>query len=335
MRCLSLFLLLVFGLTLLPANAQKQDPKQDPKQTPKKQNPVTPPDKQPEKPDDAQDPNQANTFKFETNLVVLNATITDGGDRYVRGLKREDFQIFEDKVQQKIVDFSQDETAFTAVILLDASLSMQHKLTLARAACANFVDTLRPDDTFAIYGFSGMKVKVLQDFTEIHDIPDSVWDMRADGETPLYDAIVKAAEGLAKRTERRRAIVVVSDGADTKSKASLEEALRKTLDAQALIYAVDMTDASVYRTAARDGGLEILKEMAAKTGGRFFNSAGGATLREAFAKAAEELRNQYTLTYESSNEKYDGRWRTLEVRVSKPLLSVRTRRGYYARKNRN
>jgi Ca-activated chloride channel family protein len=323
MRCLTLLLLLAFTLALTPAGAQQQDPKQD-----EKRKPTDPPEKQ----TDPQDPNQGEILKFETNLVVLNATITDGSDRYIRGLKREDFQIFEDKVQQKIVDFSQDETAFSAVILLDASLSMQHKLTLARAACANFVDTLRPDDTFAIYGFSGMKVKVLQDFTEIHDIPDSVWDMRADGETPLYDAIVKASEGLAKRTERRRAIVVVSDGADTKSKASLDQALRKTLDAQALIYAVDMTDTAVYRTAQRDGGLEILKEMAAKTGGRFFGSAGGTQLREAFAKAAEELRNQYTLTYESSNEKYDGRWRVLEVRVTKPLLNVRTRRGYYARK---
>ncbi len=322
MRRFPLFLLLAFGLALTAVNARQQDPaKQD-----QKQKPATPTEKQ--------DENQGETLKFETNLVVLNATITDGSDRYIRGLKREDFQIFEDKVQQKIVDFSQEETAFSAVILLDASLSMQHKLTLARAACANFVDTLRPDDTFAIYGFSGMKVKVLQDFTEIHDIPDSVWDMRADGETPLYDAIVKAAEGLAKRSERRRAIVVVSDGADTKSKASLDQALRKTLDAQALIYAVDMTDAAVYRTAVRDNGVEMLKEMAVKTGGRFFASAGGSKLRDAFANAAEELRNQYTLTYESSNERYDGRWRTLEVRVTKPLLNVRTRRGYYARKSR-
>jgi len=322
MRRFPLFLLLAFGLALTAVNARQQDPaKQD-----QKQKPATPTEKQ--------DENQGETLKFETNLVVLNATITDGSDRYIRGLKREDFQIFEDKVQQKIVDFSQEETAFSAVILLDASLSMQHKLTLARAACANFVDTLRPDDTFAIYGFSGMKVKVLQDFTEIHDIPDSVWDMRADGETPLYDAIVKAAEGLAKRSERRRAIVVVSDGADTKSKATLDQALRKTLDAQALIYAVDMTDAAVYRTAVRDNGVEMLKEMAVKTGGRFFASAGGSKLRDAFANAAEELRNQYTLTYESSNERYDGRWRTLEVRVTKPLLNVRTRRGYYARKSR-
>lgn len=322
MRCFTLFLLLAFGLALTAVNARQQDPaKQD-----QKQKPATPTEKQ--------DENQGETLKFETNLVVLNATITDGSDRYIRGLKREDFQIFEDKIPQKIVDFSQEETAFSAVILLDASLSMQHKLTLARAACANFVDTLRPDDTFAIYGFSGMKVKVLQDFTDIRDIPDSVWDMRADGETPLYDAIVKAAEGLAKRTERRRAIVVVSDGADTKSRASLDQALRKTLDAQALIYAVDMTDAAVYRTAARDNGVEMLKEMAVKTGGRFFASAGGSKLREAFANAAEELRNQYTLTYESSNERYDGRWRTLEVRVTKPLLNVRTRRGYYARKSR-
>lgn len=313
MSCRFALLLLTLVASLATTGARQQDPppKQDP---PKTEN--------------------LETLKFETNLVVLNVTITDGTDSYVPGLKREDFKVFEDKAQQKIVDFNATESPFAVAILLDTSLSMQNKLTLARAACAKFVEGLREGDTFAIYSFGGVKVKQLQEFTEIRDVPDSVWDLRVDGETPLYDAITKSAEALAERPERRRAILIVSDGADTKSKATLEQAVKKTLDAQASIYAVDLSDASVYKTQPRDNGAQIMKDMTAKTGGKFFATAGGSQLRDAFASTVDELRNQYTLTYESTNEKYDGKWRAVEVRVAKPLASVRTRQGYYARKQK-
>jgi len=321
MRCkFVLLLLLAFSFVLIPVSATPQDPKQKPKDPPQK------PENEP--------PPQEDTIKFDTDLVVLNVTITDGQDRYVGGLKREDFSIFEDKLQQRIVNFTYDENPFSVVILLDTSLSMQNKLSLARAACANFVNGLRDGDTFAIYSFGGAKVKTLQDFTEVRDVPDSVWDLKVDGETPLYDAIAKAADALGKRPERRRAILVVSDGADTKSSATLDQALRKTLTAQASIYAVDLTDTSVYGVLPRDNGAEVMKNITAKTGGKFFATAGGSKLRDAFTNTIEELRHQYTLTYESSNERYDGRWRVVDVKLAKPMLNVRTRQGYYARKKR-
>lgn len=305
-------LLLAIAFTLTQAGARQQDP---PKQDPQK--------------------NEAtDTLKFETKLVVLNVAITDANGHYVNGLKEQNFSIFEDKKPQQIIDFISDERPFSVAILLDTSLSMEKKLTLARAACAKFVEGLREGDTFAIYSFGGFKVKLHQDFTEIHDVPDSVWDMKVEGETPLYDAIVKAAEGLAQRPERRRAILVVSDGADTRSKASMDQALRKALDASASIYAVDLSDAAVYRSQQRDSGAEIMKDLTAKTGGRFFASAGGGKLRDAFADTVDELRQQYTLTYESANERYDGKWRAIEVRVDKPEFGVRTRQGYYARKQK-
>ncbi|MCI0336440.1 MAG: VWA domain-containing protein [Acidobacteria bacterium] len=304
-----LLLLLVIGLALLPARAQQQDP-------PKKAEP------------------EEETISLETNLVVLNVTITDLQDRYISGLKAEEFKLLEDKSPQKILSFGFVETPFAAAILLDASGSMQSKLTLERAACANFIDGIREGDSYAIYSFGGTKVKKLQDFTEVRNIPDSVWDLRAEGNTPLYDAIVNAAEALAQRPERRRAIVIVSDGLDTQSRASLDEAVRKSIAAQAAIYAVDMTDASVYGKTPRDNSAEVMKALAAKTGGKFFHSPGGSKLREAFTNTVTELRNQYTLTYESSNEQMDGRWRAIEVRVARPNLNIRTRQGYYARKKK-
>jgi Ca-activated chloride channel homolog len=288
----------------------------------------------PQKPQDPQKKTEPSeeAIKVETNLIVVNATVTDALENYVSGLKIEDFKILEDTAPQRILDLTVEEAPFAAAILLDMSGSMENKLSLARAACGNFLSELRDGDMVAVYSFSGFKVKMLQDFSESREAPEAVWDMKARDETPLYDAVVKAAEALAQRPERRRAIIVVSDGADTKSKASLDEATRKTLDANALIYAVDMSDRAVFKTERKDNGAEVMKMLAAKTGGRFIASPGGAGLRDAFAGTVEELRRQYTLSYESTNEKLDGKWRAIEVRVARPGLNVRARQGYYARK---
>lgn len=270
----------------------------------------------------------------ETNLVVLNVTITDAKDRYVAGLKAEDFSVFEDSVPQRIASFSFEEMPFAAAILLDTSASMEPKMSLARAACARFAGGIRDGDLVAIFRFGGTTVKMVQDFTESKDVDPAVWEMRAEGDTPLYDCIVKAAGALSQRPEHRRAILLVSDGADTKSRATMEEALRRVISAGIAVYAVDLSDSALYRSGRRDNGAEILKTLAAKTGGRFFSSPGGNKLRDAFAQTVEELRNQYTITYEPTNDRLDGRWRAIEVRISRPKSNARTRQGYYAIKNR-
>jgi Ca-activated chloride channel family protein len=307
MRCRFILLpLLAFGLAITSIQAQQQDPQKS-------------------------SGSEDEVISLETNLVVLNVTITDLKDRYVSGLKIDDFRILEDNSPQNIVNFGYEETPFAAAILLDSSASMEKKLTLERAACANFVDGIREGDSYSIYSFGGARVKRLQDFTEVRDIPDSVWDMKAEGNTPLYDAVIKAAEALAKRSERRRAILLVSDGSDTQSKATLEQAMRKIVQAHIMVYAVDMSDSTLYGSTPRDNGAEVMKAMATKTGGKFFRTPGGSKLRDAFANTVEELRHQYTISYISSNDREDGRWRDVEVRVARPKLNVRARQGYYAR----
>ncbi|MFN0086729.1 MAG: VWA domain-containing protein [Blastocatellia bacterium] len=309
--------LLIAGLLALPSMRARQQ------QEPRK----------PQDPQKKQEP-QEETISVETSLVVLNATITDAAGHHVSGLKETDFTIFEDGVPQKIQLFNVDEMPFASAILLDASASMEGKMAFSRAACANFIDGIREGDVYSIYSFSGTKVKLHQDFTEVRDVPDSIWDMRADSKTPLFDAIVKASDALSQREERRRAILLVSDGGDTNSRASLDDAVRKSSGANVTVYAVDLSDANVYKTGLRDLGLEAMKSLTAKTGGRFFKTPGGTALRDAFADTVEELRKQYTLGYDSTNEKQDGKWRVIEVRVSQPGLSIRTRQGYYARKKK-
>jgi len=278
---------------------------------------------------------QQDSIAVETNLVVVNVTIRDARRSYVAGLTRDNFQILEDDIRQEILSFNDEENTFTSAILLDSSGSMESKLSLVRSACAVFVDGLGVGDSYSIFSFGDAKVRKLQDFTEIRDLPDAVWDLKARGQTPLYDAIIEATAALSQRPERRRAIVIVSDGADTQSRASLDEVIRKAVEAQLLVYAVDLTDASVYGAGSQPGvnsGAGILKSLTTKTGGQFFQTPGGSRLREAFAETIEELRHQYTVTYNSSNERQDGRWRSIEVRVNRPDLRIRTRQGYWARR---
>jgi len=272
---------------------------------------------------------EESTLGVETSLVVVNVTIRDRNRLYVPGLTQRNFTILEEKVRQEILSFEDEVNPFAGVILLDASGSMESKLSLVRSACASFVDRLGEGDAFAIYSFGDSKVRLLQDFTEIRDIPDAVWDLRAKGMTTLYDAIVTAAGALDRRPERRRAILIVSDGADTQSQASLDQAIRRAVEAQVVVYAVDLSD------GVGDGsrsGAGVLRSLTAKTGGRFFTSPGGSRLREAFEQTIDELRHLYTLTYSPANDRRDGRWRTIEVRVDRPDLDIRTREGYWARK---
>ncbi|MGB9178388.1 MAG: VWA domain-containing protein, partial [Pyrinomonadaceae bacterium] len=159
------------------------------------------------------------------------------------------------------------------------------------------------------------------------------FEIRAKGMTVLNDAVMSAANDLAGRTEKRRAIVVLSDGADTASKASEGKALDRALAAGVTIYAVDMSATPERGPASRDAhAAGSLKNFTSKSGGRYVGTPGGPAMRDAFAGIAEELGNQYTIAYRPSNRARDGRWRTIEIKLSRPQLSARTRKGYRAQK---
>ena len=274
--------------------------------------------------------NDDETIKVESSLVVLNATITDGKGKPVAALKQNQFQIFEDGKEQKIEFFAAEKTPFAAVILLDSSGSMEQRVSLARSAAIQFLDRLRTDDVTAIYNFDS-KLSLVQDFSNSRDIYEGVFDIKANGMTILNDAIFNAAQELAKRSEKRRAIIILSDGADTFSKHSTDKALKSALSANATIYTVDMS-------AIDSGGKErmqnqgVLKNFAEKSGGKFIATPGGIAMREAFKNISEELGTQYTLGYQPTNTAKDGKWRTIEIKTSKTDLNIRTRKGYNAPK---
>ena len=272
--------------------------------------------------------------RTNTENVVLNVTVTDKSGQYVKGLKASDFRVYEDGVEVKpetFASFSLQESPYAAVVLLDSSGSMEERFTLARSAAIRFLDGLRDEDVAAVYRFD-TKVERVQEFSGGRDLAPMAYAIHAKGMTTLNDAIVEASHSLIERPEHRKAIVILSDGMDTFSKASSDKAVESALAVGASIFAVDMSALEISGSMPRQGA-GSLKSFAEKTGGRYVAIAGGPALRDAFAGIAEELGQQYTIAYRPVNKNHDGKWRTLEVRLNNhDNLIVRTRKGYRAPK---
>jgi Ca-activated chloride channel family protein len=271
---------------------------------------------------------QDEVLRVSTDLVVLNVTVLDDQGKFVSGLRRGDFKITEDGVAQTVTSFGAENTPFAAAVLLDTSGSMQNRLTLARSAAIRFLDGLREEDVAAIYSFD-VKVEQWSDFSPGRDLPARVYGLKTKTQTALNDAILRAADDLLNRTETRRAIVVLSDGGENFSRASSDKALDHATQAAATIYGVNMSPREPGRDVA---GVAILQKLAEKSGGRYIDEPGGQQLRDAFAEIAEELGHQYTIAYRPTNRAKDGKWRAIEVKLSKPNAKVRTRKGYRAPK---
>lgn len=271
--------------------------------------------------------------RVNTDLVVLNVTVTDQAGQYVPGLKLADFKIFEDGKEipsQLVASFSLHESPFASVVLLDTSGSMESRMSLARSAAIRFLDRLREEDVAAVFKFDS-KVEQVQEFSGSRDLAPMAFGIRAKGMTTLHDAIVDAAKALAERPEKRKAIVVLSDGMDTYSRSSSDKAVESALAIGATIYTVDMSSTEGGRLSGAHNAA-VLKSFAEKSGGRFVAAPGGPMLRDAFANIADELGHQYTIAYRPLNRTRDGKWRKLEVKVSREDLVVRTRKQYRAPK---
>lgn len=276
--------------------------------------------------------NDDEPIKIDSQLVVINATVTAADGKPATGLKKSHFEVLEDGKLQQIEFFLSEETPFAAVILLDTSGSMEERVSMARSAAIEFLGGLRTDDVAAIYNFDS-KVSLVQDFSEAHYLVDGFFDLKSDGMTVLNDAVLAGAKSLQDRPEKRRAIIILSDGADTRSSASSDKALRAALAANAVIYTVDMSAVSD-NSRGRMQNQAVLKSFAERSGGRFVSTPGGRALSDAFKKIVAELGVQYTIGYSPANSAKDGKWREIEVKTSREGLTVRSRKGYYASKSK-
>ncbi len=279
-------------------------------------------------------------FEAGVDLVTLDVTITDKKNKHVSGLDRDDFRVYEDYVLQKITHFTREERPLVIGLLLDSSDSMEgDKIVRAKAGAKKFIHTLKEDDEAFIIDFDS-EVKVLQGFTsDKGKLLTAVDSVVAEGATNLNLALWEGIKKLKDKTGRK-VIILLSDGWDTVNDITEEEVLEAAKSAEVKIYSIGIRiemDSFYGRLLSRyikqKGRGEIaLESFCDWTGGEAFFPSSVSRLDKIYLQIARELRSQYSMAYTSTNQKQDGTWRTIQVKIpNRPDLIVRTRKGYYAR----
>lgn len=334
-------IMLVASDTLLRPSAgvlaqQEKNTRQDPKQQPQK----------PAKEEEGQ------TIRLGTQLVNVLFSVNDKQNRYINDLTREDVAILEDAKPQEIFTFKREtDLPLTMAILIDTSGSEQYALPRLREAGGHFINSVLKagKDTAAVLQFEGEATllqgltsnparlrKALEEVAYVAPPPGGVFGGTTppinggsrQGGTSLYDALIATSADLLAKEPGRKTIIMITDGVDTTSRKKIGDAIDEALRAEIVIYSIGLGDPSF-------GGINegVLKRICESTGGRAFIPQGLRDLDRAFAQLEQDLRQQYLLAYEPSNEVSDGGFRKIEVRVqTRKELKVRHRRGYYAPK---
>jgi len=280
-------------------------------------------------------PEDASTLRINVDLVNIFCTVTDDKGRLVSNLSKEDFQIAEDGKSQNISLFSQEITLpLTLGLLIDSSPSVESILGLEQQTAMEFFrDVLRKQDLAMVMNFD-RSVNLLQDFTpQISLLEKAVHSIRTGSGTSIHDAVFLACDEKLKYEAGRKAIILISDGADTVSKLKLKDALEAAQRADVIIYAIsDRAGGSFYSPFERDDG--TLKKYAEETGGRAFFPSKPQDLKKSFDGIQQELRSQYSLAYTPTNTARDGSYRNIKIGLAQSKgYKIRARKGYYAPKS--
>jgi len=275
-------------------------------------------------------------LQVDVNLVVVNVTVTDPFDRIVTGLDQDNFQVYDEKVEQKIVAFSTEDAPISVGMIFDCSGSMGDKIQKSKEAALQFFKTSNPQDEFMLISFSD-RPDLISGFTgKFENLQDRLLTVKSGGRTALLDAIYLGLSEMKKATTNRRALLVISDGGDNHSRYTEADIKRAVKESDVQIYAVGVFEplASRARTSEEAGGPGLLAELAEISGGRLFSVENTNELPDIAEKISIELRNQYVLGYKPSNLIRDGRWRRIRVKLNPPKglppLQVYSRTGYYA-----
>lgn len=286
-------------------------------------------------------------FKVDVQLVSLTATVEDRSGHAVAGLKQQDFQVLEDGVAQQVSVFNNDEKVPVSVgIVFDTSGSMVDKIDDVQDAVFHFVQTTNPEDEIFLIQFSG-NTNLVQDFTSNRgQLRKAIGKLRPRGATALYDAVIQGLLYLQQGKHKKKALLIVTDGNDTSSNATLQDAVASAQQSEAIIYALGIGHGE-HGSFAHSGDfrdyvdLDALNSIADTTGGRAFLLEGTHTkdgidqVDKAALQVGAELRGQYTIAYKPLNKDHDGAYRRVTIKViSHPDYQVRTRAGYFAPKQR-
>jgi len=252
----------------------------------------------------------------------------------VTDLKPEAFEVWEDKVQQSIAYFSEEDVPLSLGVIFDISGSMKEKLSVARDAAVAFLQTGNPDDEYFLVEFSG-KPQVTQDFTtDVSRLRNHLMFVPANGMTALYDAVYVGLNKLKDGTNTKKALLLITDGEDNHSRYSFSNVRDFIKEQDVELYAIGIVSDYNSGLAAGRTGRAIIEDLTDLTGGRAFFPESIYELPDICTKIAVELKNQYVLGYRSTNEIKDGKWRRISLKIHPPVgmpdMIVRGKTGYYA-----
>ena len=266
-------------------------------------------------------------------LTSISATVTDRDGRLISDVTRDAFEVYEDGERQTITQFAHERIPVGLGVLLDISDSMFGKrIQDARAAVDRFLfDLLDPADEFFLLAFNH-RPRALTGWTRVReDVRRALEGLRPTGGTAIYDAIFEALPVLDRRTRERAALLIISDGADTASNATLREVRSALLRSDAFVYAIAIDSEDPKAINARVNA-EALRDITNQSGGRTEVVHNSADLQEATARIADELNSQYLIGY-TSPKASDGAYHTIRVKVAGTDYRVRARSGYVAGQN--
>jgi VWFA-related protein len=312
-----------------------------------------------------QDQSKAQEPAIRVNVDLVNILFTvrsKHGGQLIPNLNKEDFKIYEDGRQQTIQRFSREtDLPLTLGLLIDISASQERLIDIERqAASAFFSSVIRPKDEAFLISF-GKSTDLLQDYTNSPRLLSAaLQDLRGDGQTPmigrgpipnvntgpiptsgtpkgtlLFDAIYLASNEKLKNEVGRKALVLITDGDDQGSFYNRKTATEAAQRADAIVYSIYYVDRYFYMSAGMigSGGEGDLRKISEETGGHVFSVNGKHPLNQVFKEIQDEMRNQYSIGYVSTNPKKDGTFRHIEIKTNQSEYRVQARNGYYATPN--
>jgi Ca-activated chloride channel homolog len=279
---------------------------------------------------------QGQAVHLDVELALVNVTVTDPYNRLVTGLEPDNFRIFEDNVEQEVVNFSSEDVPISIGVILDLSGSMADKLGKAKQAAVEFFKTANPQDEFFLVGFNE-RARLLNPFTHnVEELENSMLLASAKGRTALLDAIYLGLSQMRGAQNSKRALLVISDGGDNNSRYNEKDIKRLVREADTQLYAIGIFEPFEYRSRTPEelNGPSLLNEMTELTGGRAFTVENLNDLPDIATKIGMELRNQYVLGYHPSHKAHDARWRKIKIKLRAPKglppLTAFAKTGYYA-----
>jgi len=273
--------------------------------------------------------------KVTTDLVTLTLTVTDQYGRYVSGLKKNAFTVYDEGQEQEITFFTDADAPVSIGILFDISGSMSgEKIQRARKALERFMNISHPMDEYFLIAFNSRAQLLLDRTRDSEALLRKLTLVRPKENTALYDAVYLGIERVTRGAHQRKAILIISDGQDNSSRYSFKEVRNLLKETDVTIYSVGIMDNNDSRDPIGLQGQAFLDELSSVSGGKSFYPQTSVEMDEIFERIAVELRNQYSIGYIPKNFQPDGRWRKVKVKVKPPKgmsrLIVRTREGYYA-----